>query len=122
VQQETTVLLLTVVASILLGFDNYQTGATDFDLLPNTVRDCESTLIMCEIFCCEAFFVVAAAACSQLFCRLLGKYLLLSDLNNACIIRRAFFDYKTIPVDDSCITVCVLHGTLFTQFVSMAIS
>jgi len=33
-------------------------------------------------FYCEAFFFVAAAAYSQLFCGLLGKYLLMSELDN----------------------------------------
>jgi len=38
-------------------------------------------------FVVEAFFFVAAAAYSQLFCELLGKYLLVSELHNAQIIR-----------------------------------
>jgi len=40
------------------------------------------------------FFFVAAAAYSQLFCGLLGKYLLVSKLGNAHIIRQMIFDYN----------------------------
>ena len=38
-------------------------------------------------FAVEFFFCVAAAAYSELFCELLGKYLLVSELHNADIIR-----------------------------------
>jgi len=34
---------------------------------------------------------VAAAAYSQLLCELLGKYLLVSELHNARIVRQVFF-------------------------------
>jgi len=36
-------------------------------------------------------FFVAAAAYSQLLCGLLGKYLLVSELHNAHIVRQVFF-------------------------------
>jgi len=38
-------------------------------------------------FAVESFFFVAAAAYSQLFCELLGKYVFVSELHNAYIIR-----------------------------------
>jgi len=38
-------------------------------------------------FAVESFFFVAAAAYSQLFCELLGKYLLVNKLHIAHIIR-----------------------------------
>ena len=38
-------------------------------------------------FAVESFFFVAAAAYSQLFCELLGKYLLVSELHIVHIIR-----------------------------------
>ena len=41
-------------------------------------------------FAVESFFLVAAAAYSELFCELLGKYLLVSELRNAHIIRLVF--------------------------------
>jgi len=45
-------------------------------------------------FAAKPFFFVAAAAYSQLFCGLLGKYLFVSELNNVDIISRAFFHYS----------------------------
>jgi len=39
----------------------------------------------------QPFLFVAAAACSQLFCGLLGKYILVSGLNNTHIIRQGVF-------------------------------
>ena len=42
----------------------------------------------------ESFFFVAAIAYSQLFCELLGKCLLLSELQNAHMVRQVFFDYR----------------------------
>ena len=58
----------------------------------------------------EAFFFVAAPAYSQLLCGLLGKYLL-SESNNAHIIRRVFFDYNFQWMNlasqfESCTAVC----------------
>jgi len=66
----------------------------------------------------EAFFV-AAAAYSQLFCGLLGKYLLVSELNNADIIRRVFFRLQ-FSVDAW--QLGLAWQCLFTQFLSMAIA
>jgi len=37
-------------------------------------------------FAVESLFFVAAAAYSQLFCELLGKYLLVSELRNAQLL------------------------------------
>ena len=78
-------------------------------------------LMMCEKInlAVESFFFVAAAAYSQLFCGLLGKYLLDGELQNAHIIRWVFFDY--IFQWQSCMQSC-MRGSLFTQFLSMAIS
>jgi len=42
---------------------------------------------MLKDFAVEFFFFVAAAAYSQLFCELLGKYLLVSELHIARIIK-----------------------------------
>jgi len=72
-------------------------------------------------FLCKAFFFVAEAAYSQLFCRLLGKYLLSSKLNNAGIIRRVYFRLQ-ISVYEPYMAVWVLHSSLFMQFLSMASS
>jgi len=62
-------------------------------------------------FCSKAFFFVVAAAYSQLFCGLLSKHLLVSELNNAHIIRRVFLDYNfqwmTLAWQlESCMSVC----------------
>ena len=47
-------------------------------------------------FAAKSFFFVASAAYSQLFCGLLGKYLVVSELRklNGHIIRRVFLDYN----------------------------
>jgi len=78
---------------------------------------CKNTLLQSLFRCCA----VAAVAYSQLLCELLGKYLLISELNNAHIIRRVFFDYSFQLMNlawqfESCVAVC------FTQFLSMTIS
>jgi len=39
----------------------------------------------------KSFLFVAAAAYSQLLCELLGKYLLVSELHNAPIVKQVFF-------------------------------
>ena len=57
--------------------------------------------------------------CTELFCGLLHKYLLVRKLNNAHIIRWVFFEFS---VDESCMAVWVLYGSLLVQFLSMAIS
>jgi len=41
-------------------------------------------------FCCKVFLFVAAAAYSQLLCGLLAKYLLVSELHNARVVRQVF--------------------------------
>jgi len=72
-------------------------------------------------FCWESLFLfVAAAAYSQLLCGLLGKYLLVSELHNAHIVRQVFFDYNFQPLNLG--WQCVLRGSLFTQILSMTIS
>ena len=47
-------------------------------------------------FAAKPFFFVASAAYSQLFCGLLGKYLVVSELRKLTghIIRRVFLDYN----------------------------
>jgi len=101
----------------LLGLDNYQTGVGRFHLPANTIRDCDWTLMMCDrillrsvLLCCD----------SQLFCGLLGKYILISKLNNAHIIRGVgllfciqFSVYESCMADwqfMSCVAVCSLSS------------
>ena len=72
-------------------------------------------------FCCKAFFLVAAAAYSQLFCELLGTCLLVSKLNNAHISRRVFCQLR-FSVAESSTTVWVVNGSLFMHFLKAAIS
>ena len=57
-------------------------------------------------FAVESFFFVAAAAYSQLFCELLGKYLLVSELHIAHIIRCVFFDNSFQSLNLACVVVC----------------
>ena len=57
-------------------------------------------------FAVESFFFVAAAAYSQLFCELLGKYLLVSKLHNAHIIRGVYFDNNFQSLNLACVVVC----------------
>ena len=45
-------------------------------------------------FVAKYFLFVAAAAYSQLLCELLGKYLLVSELHNAHIVRQVFFQLE----------------------------
>jgi len=45
-------------------------------------------------FAGKSFLFVVAAVCSQLLCGLLSKYLLVSELHNAHIVRLVFFDYN----------------------------
>jgi len=95
---------------------------TDFVLPTNIIRDCDWTLMMCERILLQSLVSAAAAACRQLFCRLLGKYLLVSEFHNAHIIKRVFL---TTIFNGSCMAVWVLRGSLFTQFTQfscMAIS
>jgi len=54
-----------------------------------TSSETDWTLMMCERILLRSLFV-AAAAYSQLLCGLLGKYLLVSELHNAHIVRQAF--------------------------------
>jgi len=42
-------------------------------------------------FSAKSFLFVAAAANTQLFCGLLGKYFVVSELHNARIIRQVLF-------------------------------
>jgi len=73
-------------------------------------------------FCCEAFFLLRQLrTVSYSVVAMLGKYLLVSKLNNAHIIRREFFRLQ-FSVDESCLIVWDLRGSLITQFLSMAIS
>jgi len=64
----------------------------------------------------ESFFV-AAAVYSQLFCELLGKYLLVSELHIAHIIRWVCLFPQQFSVAE-----CCMRGSLFLQFLSMTIS
>ena len=72
-------------------------------------------------FAAKRFFFIAAAAYSQLFCELLGKYLLISKLNNAHIIRRVFFQVQ-FSAAESYMAVQVLRSSSFMQFLNMVIS
>ena len=72
-------------------------------------------LMMREDFAVECFFVVAADAYSQLFCELLGKYLLVSELHNAHIIRGVF-------VDNNFVTESCVRGSLFMQFLGGSVA
>ena len=72
-------------------------------------------------FCCKVFLSVAAAACSQLLCELLGKYLLISELHNAHIVRQVFFRLQFLAAE-SWMAVWVLRGSLFRQFLRMTFS
>jgi len=69
-----------------------------------TSSETDWMLMICErIF---AVFFAAAAAYSQLFCELLCKYLLVSELYNAHIIRRVFFDNNFQSLNLACVVVC----------------
>jgi len=54
----------------------------------------------------ESFFFVEAAAYSELFCELLGKYLLVRELHIAHIIRQVFFDNSFQSLNLACVVVC----------------
>jgi len=68
----------------------------------------------------KSFFFVATAALysqySQLFCELLDKYLLVSELHIAHIIYMSIFGQQ-FSVAESCV-----RSSLFMQFLSMTIS
>jgi len=66
------------------------------------------------------FVAAAALAYSQLLCELLGKYLLVSELHNAHIVRQVCFRLQ-FSVAESWMAVWVWCGSLFTQFLSMTI-
>jgi len=53
----------------------------------NIIRDWLNVDDMQKDFAMESFFFVEAAAYSELFCELLGKYLLVRELHIAHIIR-----------------------------------
>ena len=62
-------------------------------------------------FVAKSFLFVAAAAYSQLLCELLGKYLLVSELQNALIVRQIFLDYNFQRLNlgwqfEYCVAVC----------------
>jgi len=75
-------------------------------------------------YAAKSFLFVAAAAYSQLLCGLLGKYLLVSELHNAHIVRQVFFDYTFQRLRlgwqfESCVTVCSLvleHDDILKTF------
>jgi len=59
----------------------------------------------------NSFLFVAAAAYSQLLCELLGKYLPVSELHNAPIIRQVLFRLRFSALNlgwqfESCLAVC----------------
>jgi len=104
-----------------LSLDNYQTGVDQFCLtnwyqqgLWLSVGDVRKDFV-------AVFLSVAAAGCSHLLCGLLGKYLLVSKLHNAHIVRQVFLRLQFSAVE-SWMTVWVLHGSLFTQFLRITIS
>ena len=84
--------------------------------LKNTTEPsmCGSDAALCQITLTTCFFVVAAAY-NQLFCELMGKYLLVSELHNTHIIRWVF--WQQFSVAESC-----MRSSLFMQFLSMTIS
>jgi len=53
----------------------------------------------------KSFFFVATAAYSQLFCELLGKYLLVSELHIAHIIIWVFFHNNFQSLNLACLVV-----------------
>ena len=60
-------------------------------------------------FAAKPFLFVAAAAYSQLLCELLGKYLLVSELHTAHIVREVFFRLLFSVAEsrmESCVAVC----------------
>jgi len=67
-------------------------------------------------FAVKSFFFVATAAYRQLFCELLGKYLLVSELHYCSHHHMSIFRQQ-FSVAESC-----MHGGLFMQFFSMTIS
>jgi len=91
-----------------LGLDNYQTGVDQFCLAIWHHQRLWLNVDWCaKGFCC----LVAAAAYSQLLCELLGKYLLVSELRNAHIVRQVFFRYNFQQLNlgwqfESCVAVC----------------
>jgi len=72
-------------------------------------------------FAAKSFLLVVAAAYSQLLCELMGKYLLVSELHNAHIVRQVFLQLQ-FSVAESWMVVWVLRGSLFMQFLNMTIS
>ena len=65
---------------------------------------------------------VVAAAYSQLLCELLAKYPLVSELHNAYIVRQFVFDYNFQRLNLGWQCESCMHGSLFTQFLRLAIS
>ena len=57
-------------------------------------------------FAVKSFFFVAAAAYTQLFCELLGKYILVSELHIAHITIGVFFDNNFQSLNLACVVVC----------------
>ena len=103
--------------------DNYQTGVDRF-FLPTDIIKSSETLTerwwCSKGFCCEVLFV-AASGYSQLLCELVGKYLLVSALHNAPIVRQVFFRLQ-FSAAESWMAVWVLRGSLLTKFLRMTIS
>jgi len=105
-----------------LGLDNYHSGVDRFCLVHwHHQRLWLNVDDMWKDFAAKSFLFVAAAAYSQLSCQLLGKYLLVSELHNAHIVRQVFFRLR-FSVAESWMAVWVLYGSLFTQFLRMTIS
>jgi len=95
---------------------------TDVVLPTDIIRDWLNADDVWTDFDAKSFlFVAAAAAYSQLLCGLLGKYLLVSELPNAHIVRQVFFRLQ-FSAAESWMAVWVLRGSLFTQILSMTVS
>jgi len=76
---------------------------TDFDLQTNMWLNVDDVRMD---FAVESFFFVAAAAYSQLFCEMLGKYLLNSELHIAYIIIWVFFNNDFQSLNLASVVVC----------------
>jgi len=78
--------------------------------------------MMCERVLLRSLLFAAAAAYSHLLCELLGKYLLVTELHNAHIVRQVSFrlQFSAAEIAESWTVVSVLR--LFTQFLRMTIS
>jgi len=103
-----------------LRLDNYQTGIDRFCLANWHHQKLWLNVDVRKDFVAKSFLFVVTAAYSELLCVLLGKYLLVSELHNAHIVRQVFFRLQFSAAES--MAVLVLRGSLLTQFLRMTIS